>query len=84
MTNLEYMAKYYPDTLINLAINGDKLAIDISSDEKEKICECSDISCSDCKFNRSDRSCEYLAEKWFREEYDGPIETSDNDEGGIS
>lgn len=87
MTNLEYMAKYYPDTLIDLAVNGGKLAIDISSDDGDKICECSDISCDDCRFNRMDKSCEELAEKWFKEEYDGTIDTSntsDNNEGGIS
>lgn len=87
MTNLEYMAKYYPDTLIDLATNGGKLAIDISSDDGDRICECSDVNCSDCRFNKPDKSCEELAEKWFKEEYDGTIdtsETSDNNEGGIS
>ena len=86
MTNLEYMVKYYPDLLIALATNsGQKLAINISSsDGKEKICECSDINCSDCKFNISSRSCEDLGEEWFKEEYKGIIESSDNDEGGIS
>lgn len=87
MTNLEYMAKYYPDTLIDLAINGEKLAIDISSNDGDRICECSDVNCSDCRFNKPDKTCEELAEKWFKEEYDGTIntsETSDSNEGGIS
>jgi len=89
VTNLEYMTKYYPDMLINLATNsGDKLAIDISYDDGDKICECSDVNCSDCRFNRSDKSCEDLAADWLRAKYDGIIvnsdDTSDNDEGGIS
>lgn len=89
MTNLEYAVKYYPDLIIELATNSSqKLAIDVSSDDgKYRLCECSDIHCDDCLFNRGNRSCEELAEKWFKEEYDGTIntsETSDSNEGGIS
>lgn len=86
MTNLEYAVKCYPDLIINLATNsGQRLAIDVSSDDgKCRLCECSDISCCDCKFNRSDRSCEDLGEEWFKAEYNGTIDSSDNDEGGIS
>lgn len=88
MTNLEYMVKYYPDMLIDLATNGEKLAIDISSDDGDKVCDCAELNCSDCKFDRSDKSCEDLAADWLRAKYDGIIvnsdDTSNDDEGGIS
>lgn len=85
MTNLEYMTKYCPDTLINLATrSSEKLAIDISSNGEDKICDCGEIGCSDCKFNRMDKSCEDLAADWLREKYYGVINSSDDNEGGIS
>lgn len=88
MTNFEYATKYYPNLLISLVTDSSqKLAIDISSDDGYRMCKCSDINCGDCLFNRPDKTCEELSEEWFRDEYNGTIDTPDtssNNEGGIS
>ncbi len=63
MTNYEK----YKDKLIKKAIIETSMAMDIHTD---KIVDCPDITCEDCKFNVSDNGCG--VEEWLDSEYVEP------------
>lgn len=63
MTNFEK----YKDELIKKAILETAIAIDIHTN---KVVDCPDITCEDCKFNISDNGCGI--EEWLNSEYVEP------------
>lgn len=63
MTNFEK----YKDELIKKAILETAIAIDIHTN---KVVDCPDITCEDCKFNISDNGCGM--EEWLNSEYVEP------------
>lgn len=63
MTNFEK----YKDELIKKAILETAMAIDIHTN---KVVDCPDITCEDCKFNISDNGCGM--EEWLNSEYVEP------------